>query len=55
MSWARLIESGEAENFLFNPIALKLFPLVKASKIVFPIPVRYNPELGLADQCEYDS
>ena len=42
MSWA---QSGEAENFQFNTIALNLFPLVKASKKDFSIPVRYNPEL----------
>ena len=36
-------------------IALNLFPLAKASKKDFAIPVRFNPELGLADQLEYDS
>ena len=50
-----LIQSGEAENSLFNPITLNLFPPIKASKKCFPIPVRYNPELRLADQWEYDS
>ena len=47
--------SGEAENFLFNPIVLNLFSLVKASKRFFPLPVKYNLKLGLADQWEYNS
>ena len=51
VSWAGLIQSGEAENFLFKPIALNLFPLVKASKKGFP----YNPELGLADLWDHDN
>ena len=55
VSWAWLKQSGDAENFYFNPIALNLFPLVKHLKRVFPITGRYNPELGLADQWEYDS
>ena len=36
VSWAWLIQSGEAENFLFNLIALNLSPLIKASKLGFP-------------------
>ena len=37
MIWEWLIQSGEIEKFLLlNPIALNLFPLVKASKRFFP-------------------
>ena len=31
-SWAWLIQSGETETFYSTPIAVNLFPLVKASK-----------------------
>ena len=32
VSWTGLIQAGVAQNFLFNHIALNLFPLVKAPK-----------------------
>ena len=57
----RQVERGDSISIstLFRTstlIAVNLFPLVKASKKrVFSIHVRYNPELGLAVQWEYDS
>ena len=49
------MQSGENENFLFNPIALNLFPLVKASTKGFPYTCKINPKVGLAEQWGYDS
>ena len=44
---------GWGWEFLVQPHYCSHWP--KRLRRVFPVPVRYGPELGLADQWEYDS